>query len=328
MPDPDEKDPKGSIASFAVGFAQAGEAAGKPPEAELERGEFVVLVVAELSGRAEYSTRATRSPRLVPVDRSSFDGVMAELAPSIAVEVPEPWSGKQQRIDLRFASLKDFRPAELAEKIAPLRTCLEAHRVLARVGRRELDAQAARAELGRLLPESNRRDALLRGLATPAEAAKDTTKDTGSALDRLLAQVDLTPAAQAGAAPAGAGFEAALSDVRAALAELLTAVVEHPEVKRLEERWRGLSAFVKDAAASGVGLQLFDGADPEQAIFALKTLVGRRTGVVPDLIVVDQQFSSSARDVDLLERWAALGEELLAPVIAGADPSLLGAGDL
>jgi type VI secretion system protein ImpC len=329
-----EGKPKGGVASFAVGFGP-GSTAGKDeePQAAPERSVFVVLVVAELSGRAEYSTRGARGARSIPIDKGSFDAVMAELAPSLVVELPEPWSGKPQRVDLHFANLKDFRPAELVEKVAPLRSAMEAKRVILRLSRRELDAEGARRELSRLLPAGARRDALLRELTAAAPrgtsaAPGPKVEAGGSALDRLLDQVDLGPAAAPAASSGGAASLPAPALVDAPLVELLSAVIEHPEVKRLEAAWRSLATFVKDASAAGVELYVVDAAISDESLEAVRPLASGRSGVSPDLLVLDHEFASTAHDADLLERWASLGAELMAPVLACAAPSLLGAGSL
>lgn len=121
--DEEPNEESGGIASFDVGFGTGATAAAAPVE-DADRPTFRVGVVCELSPRAEFATAASpaRPPR--GVDRSTFDEVMDELAPELAIDVTNPHDlrGKPLRVDLRFAKLRDFRPEVLAQQVTLLRS--------------------------------------------------------------------------------------------------------------------------------------------------------------------------------------------------------------
>src|SRR5689334_15512729 len=100
-----------------------------------ERSSFLVLLVAELDAQAEYSTRAARPAELVSIDRHSLDSVFSARAPALAIDMENPWSGRLERVDLRFSNLKDFRPAELVQHVPLLRMTAEAHAIVQRAAR-------------------------------------------------------------------------------------------------------------------------------------------------------------------------------------------------
>lgn len=293
-----------------------------------ERAPFLVVLVAEIAAKAEYSTQAARPPELVPIDRHTLDGLFSSRAETLAIDVENAWSERKERVDLRFSSLKDFRPGELVEQVPLLRMNAEAHRVLSRGVRRELTPDAVRGELSRLLPEGPKRDLLLHAIVSEPKPAPRPSQspDTGSALDRLLAQVDLAPAAS-GASESGS-LQAALAEVEHTFTKLLSDIVEHREVRRLESAWRSLAVFVKDASASGIRLLVTSGIAVETGVQALRAIFKKERDLACDLIVVDHRFEGHARDAALLEGWAELGAECLAPVLTSAHPSLLGAESL
>ena len=151
----------------------------------------------------------------------------------------------------------------------------------------------------------------------------------------LRSLVESAPAAPA--APAGASL---VDDILASMGSpddgagastgpgaTLAAIVSHPEVRGLEGAWRGLHFLASRTDREAVIVSaVAAGADDVAA--ALERIARRTEGTAVDLIVVDHPIGSSRRDLDRLERWAALAEGIGAPLVANGLPELVGVDDL
>ncbi len=213
---------KSKIASFDVGFGPGASGRGAAPPEDPSRGAFRIGVVSGLSPRPEFATSprdpgGSQAARPVGVDRASFDEIMAELAPELAIDVTDPHDvrGKPVRVDLRFAKMRDFRPEILAEQVHLLRS-LRAER-----------SAAPRVSGGR---------------------ASEGPAGGKSLLDSLLDGDDPVPGEASATPSAGPHL---------AFTRLLGEVLHHPEVRRLESAWRGLKWLVDRAGAcEGVSIQV------------------------------------------------------------------------
>ena len=207
------EDRSGGIASFGISFGDKKQGDGQAPH-ETEESVFRVVVVAEVVAGRDWSTG--RTPPLEPlrIDAETFDAVMGQLAPSFAVEVPDPFAPGDPplRVDLVWRDRKSMRPAEIAEQVPALRALVDARRVVQDVAARKLTAEAARAQLERILPRPAWADALVREVR-PAAAAKEEAAPrapapapapapaaapaTGGGIDALLDLVDVGAAPEA-----------------------------------------------------------------------------------------------------------------------------------
>jgi type VI secretion system ImpB/VipA family protein len=277
------EDRSGGIASFGVSFGEgkAGQGGGEAAE---ERG-FRVAVVAEVVPGADWSTGRTPPLEVVRIDAQTFDAVMAQLAPSFAIEVDDPFGGSDPplRIDLVWRDRKAMRPNEIVEQVPALRALVDARRVVQDVAAGKASADSARSQLTRILPRANWADALLSEVrsapAKPAPAAQPAPAPAASparaasnggkgGLDALLDMVDVA-AEPAAAVEEPAATQGELSRVVAAVARsarpgarravvgtapqrleqafrnLLDSILRHPEFRRLEATWRGLRLLVE-----------------------------------------------------------------------------------
>src|SRR5580700_6246695 len=97
------EDRSGGIASFGISFG--GRKPGADDGGVREQGEesaFRIVVVAEVVAGADWSTGRTPPLDPISIDAESFDRVMGQLAPSLAIEVDDPFGGSDPalRIDL------------------------------------------------------------------------------------------------------------------------------------------------------------------------------------------------------------------------------------
>jgi type VI secretion system protein ImpC len=358
------EDRSGGVASFGIGF---GDGDGAQPS---EERTFRVVVIAELVAGADWSTG--RVPALEPrrIDAESFDAVMGQLAPSLAIEVSDPFEGSHPplRVDLLWRDRKSMRPNEIVEQVPALRALVDARRVLEDVAARKLTAEAARSQLARILPRPTWADALVRevrpapvvkgpAIASPSTPAPRSSPNGGgtSGLDALLDMVDVSTEAEPtppsarpepGRSQISRVVEAVARSARPApvpravvgsapqrldqaFRNLLGAILHHPEVRRLESSWRGLRLLVEHCdRKAGVEIDVVS-AGRDAVSGALHRLGEADPERAPiDLVVVDQRIAPVAVDLASLENWAGLAGTLLAPIVLGGDPTLLGLDSL
>jgi type VI secretion system protein ImpC len=274
-------------------------------------------------------------------------------------------------VELRFPDLKAFRPEAVAQQVPSTRDLLVVRQALveARSGRLGLSEARDRlaglqatsplvARVRELLAGSDARPAAPAPPASahPSAEARPASGDldnllgmveTGSAggaepprgfdpqrFDSLIRQVVASEGSGRGIDPRAA--DAAVRSVDDAIGTQLDEVLHHPEFRRLEAVWRGLKFLV-------------DRIDFRQPIRIEIISTGRETllGLYDELVhnpesqglseeplsmvLVDQAFSNTPEDQDLLRALAERGSALSVPIVASAAPGMLGletAGDL
>jgi type VI secretion system ImpB/VipA family protein len=207
------------IASFGVAF---GDRKDTPEGGEgLDERPLRIAVVAELVPGPDWSTGRIPPMDPIRIDAESFDGVMAQLGPSLVLEVDDPFGGSDPplRIDLVLRDRKSLRPNEIAQQVPALRALVDARRVVQDVANRKVSADDGRAHLARILPRASWADALVSEVRSapaapepaPAAATKPAPSPAGSSgggngatggLDALLSMVDLSPPAPTSEEPA------------------------------------------------------------------------------------------------------------------------------
>jgi type VI secretion system ImpB/VipA family protein len=229
------EDRSGGIASFGVSFGDRKQ--GQDGSESVEERTLRIAVIAEFVGGPDWSTG--RTPPLQPfrIDAETFDGVMGQLAPSLGIEVDDPFGGADPplRVDLALRDRKSMRPSDIAEQVPALRALVDARRVVQDVAVGKLSADAARAQLVRILPRASWADALVSEVRTapaprpqPPPPATDAPRTPSAAappggngggkggLDALLDMVEVGAEPPPQSAPAPTGGE--LSRVVAAVA--------------------------------------------------------------------------------------------------------------
>lgn len=229
------EDRSGGIASFGVSFGEGKKGQGGASEAAEDRA-FRVAVVAELVPGPDWSTGRTPPIDVVRIDAETFDQVMAQLAPSFAIDVDDPFGAGDPplRVDVVWRDRKAMRPNGIVERVPALRALVDARRVVQDVATGKTSIDSARAQLSRILPRPSWADALLSEVrsapvkpapdvrpppaAAPAAAPARTSSNGGKGdLDALLDMVDV--AAEPPPASEGPGVtQGELSRVVAAVA--------------------------------------------------------------------------------------------------------------
>jgi type VI secretion system protein ImpB len=88
---------------------------------------FVAGVLADLSGMPDKALPPIAKRKFVEIDRDNFNDVMKKIGPRLAFKVQNRLSEDDTKlnVELRFESMDDFQPANIARQVTPLRKLLE-----------------------------------------------------------------------------------------------------------------------------------------------------------------------------------------------------------
>lgn len=90
---------------------------------------FVVGVLGDFSAQPEEPLEAVKKRRFVEVTPDNFDNVLASMKPRVAFTVENRLSDDSNAgkigVDLRFTSMDDFEPENVARQVKPLRELLD-----------------------------------------------------------------------------------------------------------------------------------------------------------------------------------------------------------
>ena len=95
---------------------------------EMKEIPFVVGVLANLSGKPDDPLPKMKDRKFVEIDRDNFDNVLAAMKPRVAFKVDNRLTGDDSKlaVEIRFKSLDDFHPEQVAQQVTPLRKLVEA----------------------------------------------------------------------------------------------------------------------------------------------------------------------------------------------------------
>lgn len=150
-------------------------AEGAQEEVELP---FKILVLGDLTGRPDERPIDEREP--VAVDKDSFDKVMAAQELRADISVPNALSGApagELAVSLRFNSLADFRPENIAAQIPELRRLLDLRAALVALKGPISNVPGFVRKIREILKEPEQRARLLRELELEVPA-EDTAAQT------------------------------------------------------------------------------------------------------------------------------------------------------
>jgi len=90
---------------------------------------FVMGVLGDFTGQPEQPLPKLKERRFVEVTPDNFDSVLESMKPhlSFAVEnkLSDDSNAGQLKVDLKFQSLEDFEPEQVARQVKPLRELLD-----------------------------------------------------------------------------------------------------------------------------------------------------------------------------------------------------------
>ncbi|HMV54179.1 MAG TPA: type VI secretion system contractile sheath large subunit [Rhodocyclaceae bacterium] len=320
------------------GRMQFGFTFGKPAGAHRVEDDdpFRILVLADLGGSA--LPFELRKPLRVDID--NVDAIFARIAPRLQLNL----DGAQ--VEIGFSALDDFHPDRLFARLAPF------------VALRQLRSELAD-------PAQFRRAAAALGAPTAPAAAPHATEVDAGDIERLLGRKPSAPASPV--APAAAAVDVAswirgivaphvvpdiageqaqlIAAVDAAIAEQMRRMLHHPAFQALEANWRGLDRLVRELELDEA-LQLFLLDAPRAALaqdvahhaadLTQSALHHHLCGPLtqpPDgkpwsLLVSDLAIGADLDDLRLVAALGAMAGRAGAPLLAGAEPSLIGCADV
>src|ERR1035441_4695863 len=96
---------------------------------ELKELPFVMGVLGDFTGQPEGPLPKLKDRKFVEVNPDNFDSVLEGMKPHLAFSVEnklseDPEAG-QLKVDLRFKSLEDFEPEQVARQVKPLKDLLD-----------------------------------------------------------------------------------------------------------------------------------------------------------------------------------------------------------
>jgi len=88
---------------------------------------FVVGVVGDFSGNPTEKLKPIKDRKFIQIDRDNFNDVMKRMTPGLNMRVENTLKGdgSEMAVQLKFNSIDDFDPANVAKQIEPLRKLLE-----------------------------------------------------------------------------------------------------------------------------------------------------------------------------------------------------------
>jgi type VI secretion system protein ImpC len=311
-----------------------------------------ILVLGDFSGRRNRGIETAADladRRVLSVDLDSFDSVFRAVAPGLSLE---PGGMHTSPLHLGFESLEDFHPDRLYGSLEPFREL--------RLSRqRLLDPATFEAEAARLI--EGYAPAAGRDRTLPA-AGPGAAEDQSGLLERLIGAA---PVATGGGAPARRvvddlvrtlvephikpGFTRApdpyVSALDASATELMQALMHESDFQALEAAWRGLRRIVDSVElGSQVELWIADVSKDElledleicegqlEDSAAYRLIVERSQGGIDgspwSVLLGNFAFGADQDDIALLGHLGRLASCSGGPLLAAADPALVGCGTL
>jgi len=99
---------------------------------ELKELPFVIGVLGDFVGKPEDPLPPLKERKFVEIDPDNFNQVLAGMKPRLAFNVDNKLQddGSKMGIELKFNSIEDFEPDNIAQQVEPLRKLVEARQKL------------------------------------------------------------------------------------------------------------------------------------------------------------------------------------------------------
>jgi len=96
---------------------------------ELKELPFVLGVMGDFTGQPEKPLPKLKERKFVEINPDNFDVVLEGMKPHVALQVENKLSEEADapnlKLDLRFKSMEDFEPQNIARQVKPLKDLLE-----------------------------------------------------------------------------------------------------------------------------------------------------------------------------------------------------------
>lgn len=100
------------------------ETEGAAVEKELP---FVMGVLGDFSGNPTEPLKPLKDRKFTQIDRDNFNEVMSRMTPGLNIKVDNTLKGdgSELGVQLKFSSMEDFEPAQVASQVEPLKRLME-----------------------------------------------------------------------------------------------------------------------------------------------------------------------------------------------------------
>lgn len=88
---------------------------------------FVMGVLGDFSGDPTQELKPMKDRKFIQIDRDNFNDVMGRMTPGLNMKVENTLAGdgSEMAVDLKFNSMDDFEPGNVARQVEPLAKLLE-----------------------------------------------------------------------------------------------------------------------------------------------------------------------------------------------------------
>jgi type VI secretion system protein ImpB len=88
---------------------------------------FVMGVLGDFSGNPTQPLKPLKDRKFIQIDRDNFNEIMARMTPGLNIKVQNTLKGdgSEMAVALKFDSMDDFEPGNVAKQVDPLRKLLE-----------------------------------------------------------------------------------------------------------------------------------------------------------------------------------------------------------
>jgi type VI secretion system protein ImpB len=134
---------------------------------EMKEIPFVVGVLGDLSGKPDEPLPKLKDRKFIEIDRDNFNNVLEGMNPRLAFKVDNKLTEEDTKIavELRFRSIDDFHPEQVADQITPVRKLVEARHRL--------------SDLLNKLDGNDRLDELLQDVITSTDSLQKLGEEAG-----------------------------------------------------------------------------------------------------------------------------------------------------
>ena len=305
---------------------------------------FHMAVLGDFTGRGNRgiveTAGALRSRRVYSVDRDNFSEVLSQLKLELHLSV---LGENVPPLSVRFSDLDDFHPDRLFDHLEVFDALKELRRGLKDPA--TFAAVASQIDKSINAPEPSVSTKSIEPSGDLLEQILDTTADKAPGGRRARTPADLTefvarivkPYVLSGPHPKQAEL---VSNMDAAIGELMRRILHHPDFQAVESAWRGLY-FLVSQVETNEDLKIFL-VDISKAELAADMLAADEITSTATYQLLSKEsspgnnekpwavlagnfvFDRTIEDAALLSRLGKLASTLGAPLIAAAHPHLLG----
>jgi type VI secretion system protein ImpC len=312
---------------------------------------FVVGVLGDFSGLPAEPLPSVRDRKFVQLDRDNFDAVLSAMRPRVAMRVENTLAddGSQLGIELTFRALSDFDPAEIVRQVDPLRKLLEVRVALADLHATIAGNDQFEGRLLDLLYDTDRLAQIKPQLGGEGDAPPDVLRtfvneaglfDGSDRLVDILSLVlrDYLDSGYRVSRDIRTTLLMRISMLDGLLSRQLSAILQRPEVQRLEGTWRGLAYLVRHTETGDKlkikilniskkdALRDLERAPEFDHSTLFKKIYDEEFGVFGgepfSVLIGDYEIHRHPQDITLLDHMSAIAAAAHAPFIAAAAPDL------